>query len=162
MDWKTLTAVWGAGLSTWLAVRSWLKNRPLITFEPGAAKQEVDLQWYLLRLRNTTEQPIVFHSIRVYSPRRARVDLLANRHRIVPRERNQPRNILLYPGQEIFVQVDLSGFDTHFLALLHWNFLPGGLHLPRIAPFLITKKQLASKRQYDFLGSSTAWNNEAG
>lgn len=162
MDWKTWTAMWGAGLSTWLALRSWLKNRPLITFEPTSPRQQVDLQWYLIRLRNTTGQPIVFHSVRVYLPRKAQVQLISNRQRIIPRQHNKPKNLLLYPGQEIFVQVDLSGFDTHFIAMLRWNFLPGGLHLPRVAPFLVTRKQLASKRQYDFIGNSTAWDKEAG
>jgi hypothetical protein len=157
LDWKSLTAIWGASLSTWLAIRAWLSDRPLITFEPTASKQTIDVQYYNIRLRNTTKKPIVFHSARIPVPRKARVWLHSGYQKIQPHRRNQPTNLLLYPGEEVFVQVDMSDMDEGIVAVLHWNFLPGSLSIPRYHFIWKTRRQMAAKRRYDFLGDSKKW-----
>jgi hypothetical protein len=78
-DWKTVTAIWGAGLSTLLALRSWLADRPLVTFEPTYEKQSIHQQWFFIRVKNTTGRPLCVRRIRIFRPTEADVNLMAEK-----------------------------------------------------------------------------------
>jgi hypothetical protein len=156
VDWKTVTAFWGAGLSTFLAVRSWLANRPMVTFEPTYGDQSVQSQWYLIRIRNTTEYPLRIRRLRIIRPDRARVSLIGERRgatngRRIPAAKNDLRNVALFPGQRVTIQLDLSDIDDGVFGHLSWDFMGPSFNLPRFSLIYRSHKWMEANRKMDFL-----------
>lgn len=70
MDWefaKGVAAIWGASLSTWLAIVKLLEVRPIITFEAfrSSALEETA---YRLRVSNPSKFPILIKRVRQLLP----------------------------------------------------------------------------------------------
>lgn len=157
LDWKTAAAVWGAGLSTVLALKSWLADRPMVTFEPTYENQSVRSQWFFIRIKNTTEHSLRIRRLRVFRPDRAIVTLMAERKakgvwsRWNPALRNDLRNITLFPGQRVIVQLDLSDIDDGVLAYLSWDFMGPSFNLPRFSLIYRSHKWMDTNRKMDFL-----------
>jgi hypothetical protein len=159
-DWKTVTAVWGAALSTGLALKSWLADRPLVTFEPTYENQSVRSQWFFIRIKNTTGRPLRIRRLRVFRPNSATVTLMAERsakgvwNRWDPALRNDLRNIVLFPDQRVIVQLDLSDIDDGVLAYLSWDFMGPSFNLPRLSLIYRSHRWMETNRKMDFLQPS--------
>lgn len=159
-DWKTATALWGAGLSTLLAMKSWLADRPMISFEPTYPDQSTAQQWFFIRIKNTTTRPLRIRRLRISRPDDARTSLMVERPRegvwnhVKPQLRNDLRNITLFPGQRIIVQLDLSGIEDGVLGYLSWDFMGPSFNLPRFSLIHRSQKWMVEHRQMDFLERS--------
>lgn len=158
IDWKAVAAIWGASLSSWLAFRTWLSVRPLMVVEPAASmRQTIDCQFFMVRLKNTTAKPVLISSVSRISPRRVTVWLHGEKGRITPRILNKPQNIVLYPGQQIFVKVDLSGYDQQLYMLIKWNFMDVNLGFPRFSLIWRSRRWLAQTRDLDAIEYQDSW-----
>lgn len=157
-DWKAIAAIWGAGLSSWLAFRTWLSVRPLMVVEPAAAmRQTVSCQFFMVRLKNTTTKPVLVYSVKRIAPRAVDVWLHREIVRIDPGIKNEPKNIILYPGQQIFVKVDLSGHDRQLCMLIKWDFMDVGLGFPRFSLIWRSRSWLAHARNLDSIDYQDSW-----
>jgi hypothetical protein len=70
MDWRTVTAVWGAGLSTLLALQKLVPERPILAL--GPARGSARPPYVLLQLTNPSQQPLFIvgcRQIRLSGPR---------------------------------------------------------------------------------------------
>ncbi len=158
IDWKTIAAIWGASLSSWLAVRTWLSVRPLMVVEPSASsRQSVECQFFMIRLKNTTTKPVLVSSVIRVSPRKISIWLQAGERRIEPRIVNKPQNIILYPGQQILVKMDLSGYDQQLCMLIKWNFMDVNLGVPRFSLIWRSRRWLAQARDLDSIECLDNW-----
>ena len=157
VDWKTVTAVWGAGLSTALAVRGLLADRPAVTFEPTHERQSIKQQWFFIRIRNTTGRPLNVRRLYIRCPKEACATLMAERgakgawNRWDPIRRNDIRNLVLFPDQGVIVQLDLAGIDEAVLAYISWDFMGLSFNLPRFSFLYRSRKWVESHRELDFM-----------
>ena len=61
MDWKAVAAIWGAGLSTILAIAKVLEARPVFQLEP--MNTLTGDQWYRIIVRNTSRYAILIKNL---------------------------------------------------------------------------------------------------
>lgn len=157
-DWKAIAAIWGASLSSWLALRTWLSVRPLMVVEPAASmRQSIECQFFMLRLKNTTSKPVLVSSVSVISPRKISIWLHGGMSRIEPRITKKPKNIVLYPGQQIFVKMYLSGYDQQLYMLIKWNFMDVNLGLPRFSLIWRSRHWFEQARDLDSIEYLDNW-----
>lgn len=157
VDLKTVTALWGAGLSTLLALRNWLADRPLVTFEPTYEKQSIQQQWFFIRIKNITGRPLCIRRIRIFRPTGAEVNLMAEKtskgtwSRWEPRSPNDIRSVILFPEQVVIVRMELSGIDESVLAYVSWDFMGLSLNVPRFSFLYRSRKWITANQKLDFL-----------
>jgi hypothetical protein len=56
MDWRTIAAVWGAGLSTFLALSRLIPEWPLVTLKPGGPPADFNPAWIRIRVMNPSKR----------------------------------------------------------------------------------------------------------
>jgi hypothetical protein len=71
LEWRTLAAIWGAGLSTFLALSSLLPEWPLVTLEPGAPPRDFAPAWVRIRIINPSKKSLVVVRMSQISLRRS-------------------------------------------------------------------------------------------
>jgi hypothetical protein len=70
MQWQTFAAVWGAGLSSFLALTRLLPEWPLVTVEPGSQPLEFNPAWVRIRIMNPSKRSLVVVKMDQFSLRR--------------------------------------------------------------------------------------------
>jgi hypothetical protein len=126
--------------------------------EPATTmRQSVGCQFFMVRLKNTTNKPVLVSSVNRVSPRKISVWLHGGSGRIDPKTVNKPQNIILYPGQQIFVKFDLSGYDQQLCMLIKWNFMDVNLSLPRYSLIWRSRRWLVQARNLDAMDYQDNW-----
>jgi hypothetical protein len=59
VEWQTIAAVWGAGLSTFLALSRLLPEWPLVTLESGSPPRNFHPAWVRIRIMNWSKRSLV-------------------------------------------------------------------------------------------------------
>ncbi len=145
LDWKAIAAVWGAGLSTFLAVKNWISNSPLMILEPASmTAQSVEVQYFMVRIKNTTSKPIQINKVRLHRPSTARVWLHQSQKSYYG---DRTDNFVIYPEQQEIVKINLSGFDCPLMMTLTWRFMDSNIDIPRFRIIYRTKGWMANARK---------------
>ena len=112
MQWQTIAAVWGASLSTFLALSRLVPEWPLVTIEPGSPPRDFDPAWVRIRIMNPSKRSLVVVSMGQISLRRSgeRIEFFHERHttkedvaaqEIKFAQRSFGRELLVYvPGEK--------------------------------------------------------------
>lgn len=158
IDWKAVAAIWGAALSSLLALRAWLSARPLMVVEPAATmRQTIGCQFFMLRIKNTTARPVLINSVIRVFPRDVSVWLHGEKGRINSKIVDNPKNIILYPVQQVFVKMDLSGYDKPFCMLVKWNFMDDFFGMPRFSLIFRSRRWFERLRDLDMIEYKDSW-----
>lgn len=150
MGWETVAALWGAILSTWLAVAKYLETRPLVTFEAVAYESRGYEVVFHLTVRNPSRYPLHLISFDSVWPRDALKNQVMSGWEtidIVRFERDRRMTAFIGPGETREIEFKLDGdFHRHLILLVRWS-----LHRPIIlpgvpVPIVRTAKQIAAIR----------------
>lgn len=138
IDWETVkstAAIWGALLSTLLALAKLFEQRPLATlesYEPDAGTK----QFYQVRISNPCTYPIFIKKVRVIYPRDAafyKVGAMVRRPELFSESTNASINLMIPGGAEAevrFALVDAPKQPIMMIIRVHW-FKNQPLILPR-------------------------------